>query len=239
MPPIVPRTPRALLAGLVATLALVATAPARAGTVSGKVTIDATRLGSRPPPPNQGFLARIENPLAPIKPIDPLPYMIVVLEGGPADPEPAAPKLVRYDIVGESFERPVTAVLLGADIELHNAGRGAPIIAADGNAELIPPDPINPGGGHTFKAQVAGLLVLRAQKAAHLIGRVLVLPHRFFAVVNGKGEFTLDDVPAGHWTVRIWYKDGWLERTDDAIDVGKGKTSVDPKVTELKLVKAS
>jgi hypothetical protein len=238
--PIVPSTPRVLVAGLVATLALATTtAPAIAGTVTGKVAIDATRFGSRPAPPNQGFLGRIENPLAPIKPFDPLPYMIVVLEG-PGEGEPNQPKLVRYDIVGESFERPVTAVLLNTDIELHNSGRGAPVIAADGKPDLVPADPINPGGGHTIKASTAGLLVLRAQKAAHLVGRVLVLPHRFFATVNAKGEFSLDDVPAGRWTVRIWYKDGWLERTDETIDVGtKGKTNVEPKVTELKLAKAS
>jgi hypothetical protein len=238
MPPI-PRTPPVLLAGLVASLlVLAARNPAEAGTVTGKVAVDATRFGSRAAPPNQGFLARIENPLAPIRTVDPLPYMIVVLEG-PGEGEPNQPKLVRYDIVGESFERPVTAVLLNTDVEIHNSGRGAPILVADGNPELIPAEPINPGGGHTIKASTAGLLTLRAQKAAHLVGRVLVLPHRFFTTVNAKGEFTLDDVPPGRWTVRIWYKDGWLERTDETIDVGKSKTTVDPKVTELKLVKAS
>lgn len=231
---------RALLAGLAATVAVghLAT-PARAGSVSGAITIDATRFSAQPPPPSPGFLDRIENPLAPIKPFDPLPYMIVVLEGGPSDETPTQPTQVRYDIVGESFERPVIPVLLGSDVELHNSGRSSPIIAADGKPDLLPAEPMNPQGGNTFKAATAGLIVLRAPKAAHLVGRVLVLPHRFFAAVDATGKFELPDVPAGRWTLRIWYRDGWLDRTDDVIEVGKTKITVQPKVTELKLAKAS
>jgi hypothetical protein len=231
---------RPLLAGI--GLALVVALPclARAGSVSGKLAIDTTALGEAPVQ-SRGFLDRIPNPLTPVKRFDPMPFMIVVLEGA-GDAAPNQPMQVRYDIIGESFERPVLPVLINTDVEVRNTGRGAPVLVAPGNPALLPAEPLNPGASRTFKTAAAAagsVILLRDQQSPHLVGRVVVLPHRFFATVDAAGKFELPDVPAGRWTVRVWYRDGWLERTDETIDVGKGKIAVEPRIpAKLEIEKA-
>jgi hypothetical protein len=38
-------------------------------------------------------------------------------------------------------------------------------------------------------------------------------------------------VPAGSYTVRVWYGDNWVQREDETVNVGaKGKTDVNPKI---------
>ena len=55
-------------------------AAAHAGTVTGKLDLPSTAL-PRPPVQMKGFLDRVENPLAPVKPVSPTTQMVVVLEG--------------------------------------------------------------------------------------------------------------------------------------------------------------
>ena len=48
------------------------------------------------------------------------------------------------------------------------------------------------------------------------------------------GKFEIADIPAGAYKVKIWYRDGWLERPDDSVTVNaKGKTELNPKITAL------
>jgi hypothetical protein len=220
---------RPLLAGIGLALAAALPSLAHAGSVAGKLAIDTASLGETPAQ-SRGFLDPIPNPLTPVKRFDPTAYMIVVLEGA-ADAVPNQPMTVRYDIIGESFERPVLPVLINTDVEVRNAGRGAPILVAPAKPDLLPAEPLNPGASRTFKTGAeGGVILLRDQQSPHLVGRVVVLPHRLFAVVDATGKFELPDVPAGRFTVRVWYRDGWLDRTDETIDVGKGKITVDPRI---------
>jgi hypothetical protein len=65
----------------------------------------------------------------------------------------------------------------------------------------------------------------------HLDGRLVVLDTPYFAVPSRDGGFEIEDVPPGQYEVRVWYRDGWLERTDETIEVpAKGDVTVSPKV---------
>ena len=40
-------------------------------------------------------------------------------------------------------------------------------------------------------------------------------------------------MPAGSYKLKIWYRDGWLERPADTVEIGaKGKTEFNPKVAD-------
>ena len=67
--------------------------------------------------------------------------------------------------------------------------------------------------------------------APHLRLKVVVVNTQFVAYPDDSGKFEVDGVPPGSYKVRVWYKDNWLSRDDETINVAaKGKTDVNPKI---------
>lgn len=201
---------------------------ADAGTVVGSLDF----LGSPPPRPatqTRGYLDRSENPLLPVRPVDPLPAIVVVLESATA-PAATTASAVTWDLLGDSFARAVQPVAVGADVVIRNRGRGAPVLVAAQQPDLLPKKPLNPTAELRFVAQPAGVLDLADQSTPHLHGRILVLPTNLFAAPSAAGRFEIANVPPGTWTVRVWYDRGWVDRPDETITVGAGRLEINPKL---------
>lgn len=215
---------------LACTLLLTATV-AHAGSVAGTATYDAGRL--KPPARNQGFVPRIENPLRPVKKPEPLPSLVVVLDGGPMAEGDSAPpeKPVRYDLLGESFATPILPVVAGSTVELRNRGFRTPVLLTPDFPELVASVALAPRGTHAFTTgEPLRPVIIRAENAPHLKGTVLALPHRYFAAVDDRGRFEIDDVPAGDWKVRVWYRDGWLQGVAETVQVGPKRATITLKI---------
>jgi hypothetical protein len=209
---------------------------ARAGDVTGRIGLPE----QAPPPPElvyRGFLDRAENASLPVKPFDPTPYMVVVLEGGTAP----APTGVSWDLVGESFARPLLPVRNGAEVTVKNKGKRVVTLTADTDPALVPAGPINPTGSRAFTPKTSGMITLTDAEIPHLRGRLLVLDAAYFAMPDSKGNFTIKDVPPGEYKVKIWYVDdkgkgGWLDRPDDSVTQDKkGDATVNPKIPAYKI----
>jgi len=203
---------------------------ALAGNVSGKLDLPAP-----PPPPApalKGFLDRAENASLPPKAFDPTPYLVVVLV--PATPAQGSPASASWDLVGDSFSRPLLPVTTGAEVTIKNRSKRAASLTADA-PKLIPAGPINPGGTRPFTAATAGLVVVTDEDLPHLRGRLVVVDSPYFAVPDRDGKFTIKDVPPGEYKVQIWYLDAWLDRPDDSLTMpAKGDGSVSPKLAGYK-----
>jgi hypothetical protein len=229
------------------TILALGAAPAAAdpdgGTVSGTLRLASPELRGEGPPRGRGFLERMRNPLKAPEPFNPLPEIVVVLEGGVVHPDDRKPptRTVRYRLVGESFESPVLPVVLGSKIEVFNQGRRWPRLTSptiEGLLESEPPLPHN--DRRRFSKQIETpyrAVVIRDLDAPHLVGRVVAVPHAYFSLVDAAGRFEIAGVPAGRWTVRIWYRDGFVEMADSHVDVkpkSTAKTSIElparPKV---------
>ncbi len=218
-------SPLMAMVGLAVATVLASPAPATAGVVTGKLDL--------PEPPasggsTRGYLAPLENPILPVQKLDPRPRLVVVLVGGPTTAPP--PSQLVWDLVGDSFARPVLPVRLGAEVLIKNKSPRAVALVARESPDLVPKGTINPSASKTFKPAAAGLLTITDPTLPHLIGRLVVLESPYFAVPDGAGRFEIKDVPAGEWTVRVWYLDGWIVRPDDKISVGSSKVEVNPKV---------
>jgi hypothetical protein len=215
---------RAILTGLIAAAAPVT---ADAGTLIGKVELPAPP--ERPAPASRGFLDRVENSLAPVKPYSVTNQLVIVLEGGETA---MAPPQVTWDLVGESFARPVIAAAAGAEIVIRNSTKTARTLSAKEDGKLIPAGPINPKGTKSFRASDAGkVYTISDSDSPHLRGTLVVVTTTYVGYPDEGGTFEINDVPAGSYRLRIWYRDHWLDRPDDAVEIkAKGKTDVNPKV---------
>lgn len=218
------------LAALVAALAV---APATAGaaenggTVTGTIQLADPAKRGEPPVRSSGFVRRARNALKPPRPFDPLPHLVVVLEGGtpaPEDSEPP-PQMQRYTIIGESFDAPILPVVAGSAVEIKNNGKGSPRLYSPEMADLVPGDPVSPKGERkTKKLDKAGASYeIRDRESAHLSGRIAVFPHRYFARVRPDGKFEIKGVAPGTWKVRVWYVDGWVDLPPETVEVAAKK----------------
>ena len=100
-------------------------AAAQAGTVTGKLELPAAP--PRPQPSVKGFLDRVENPLAPVKPVAPAQQMVVVFEG---DEKPVSPPQIVIDLLGETFSKKVVAAPAGAEVVIKNVSKAARTLGA-------------------------------------------------------------------------------------------------------------
>jgi hypothetical protein len=112
--------------GIVGVIAVLARG-SQAGTVVGRLELPASP--ERGPVVAKGFLDRTENPFAEIRKLNIAPYFVVALEG-PARSD-SAPADVTWDLVGESFARPVIAVPVGAEVVIKNVSKIARTLVAD------------------------------------------------------------------------------------------------------------
>lgn len=221
-------------AALAAALALVISAPPAAadpdgGTVRGTLELPKEEQRGNPPVRNRGFFARMPNSVLPPRSFDPRPEVVVVLEGGtphPDDTEP--PKIeVEYELIGASFEVPILPVVQGTEVELVNGSKHSPRLYSPDDSELLDGAPVDPNGTRSFEAPKDGAvraLEIRSRDSAHLSGRILSVPHAYFARADGAGKFEIEGVPAGSWTVRVWYRSGWMGPSQK-VEVNSRRTS--------------
>jgi hypothetical protein len=227
------RRPLALPGALAVAALAVTSPPARAaengGIVVGTVALAPPEQRGPAPVRNQGFVRRAPNALKPPRAFNPLPQVVVVLDGAtPPDEDrqpPAQP--VRYTIVGETFEVPLLPVVVGSVVEIRNAGRSAPRLFSPAKQDLVPPDPIGPRGERKTRKIEPPLRLyeLRGRESMHLTGGIVAFPSRYVSLVDADGKFAIKDVAPGVWKVRVWYRDGWADVPEETVEVVAKKES--------------
>jgi hypothetical protein len=215
----------AVLLGVVGPL-LGHAAEVRAGTVIGRVDL--------PPPPARpevavkGFVDRVENPRKPIQPVNVTPQLLVVLEG--EAPLESSSRQVVWELVGESFARPVIGVPVGGELVIKNKSKTARALAAAEDPKLLQPGPINPTGPKSFRATAPAIYTIGDADSPHLTGTVVVVGTPYIATVDPAGKFEIPDVAEGTYKIRVFYQSGWIDRPDDTVTVGPKKTDVTVKI---------
>ena len=213
--------------GLVGVIAALASA-ASAGTGVGKLELPAVDRG---PVIAKGFLDRVENPLAEIKKPNIAPYFIVALEGEARAGGPA-PAEVKWDLVGESFARPVIGVPVGTEVVIKNRTKLAWTIGAAEDAKLMV-GPLNPQGTKSFRATAPAVYTIGDKDAPYLRGKIVVVATPYVAALDDGGRFEMTNVPDGTYKLRVYYYDpaaeargrasAWLPFTTAVTVATKGK----------------
>jgi hypothetical protein len=184
------------IVGVIATLA----GEAAAGTVAGKLELPPAP--ERGPVVAKGFLDRSENPLAEIKKLNLAPYYVVALEG--EGKSSVAPAEVTWDLVGESFARPVIAVPVGAEVVIRNQTKVSRTIGAAEDRKLIV-GPLNPKGSKSFRATEPAIYTIGDGDAPHLRGKIVVVATPYVASLDDSGRFELTNVADGSYRLRVFH----------------------------------
>lgn len=210
--------PAAALAASLSASISEAAPPVTAGAVQGVVVPPPTVQA--PPSRHLGFLPPIENPIVELRQFDPLPECFVFLEGGPAEEaQPGSRTAVTWQLESHSFNPPIFPVQSGSNVEIANVGRETHLLLAPGRDDLLPKDPIGPGSSRVIGVPGEGEAVrIVSRTSPHLEGRIVPLPSRYFSRLDRNGRFKIDNVPAGRWTLKVWYRDGWAGLPGKAID---------------------
>lgn len=184
---------------------------AMAGTVTGQVTLPRARI-PEPAERHRGFVARIKNPVRPVLAFDPREDCFVYLapkSNGAKAAMPASGKVV-WRLDRTTFRQRVLPVLAGTKVELKNVSKKTHPIESPGK-KLWTGDPIGPMGKREVTIQKAFDTVrVVSRDAPHIEAWVVPLPTPYFARLDKDGAFKIDNVPAGKYTLKIWYRDGFL-----------------------------
>jgi hypothetical protein len=210
---------------------VIAAAPAAVADVKGRLELPPA---AAPPLAYKGFLDRVENPILPVRGYDPSPYLVVVLV--PATPPAAAGGNASWDLLGETFARPLLVVRTGTEVTVKNKSKRAVTLTAAEDPTLVTAGPINIGGTRAITPKAAGVFTLSDKDIPHLRGWLVAVDSPYFTAPGRDGTFELKDVAPGEYKVRVWYQDGWIERTDESVTVpSRGDVSVTAKVPAFKL----
>ncbi|MFH0899907.1 MAG: hypothetical protein V2A73_04685 [Pseudomonadota bacterium] len=191
--------------------------------VEGTVLLPPSEI-QEPPTQYPGFVDRIRNQITEIRPFDPRPECFVFLEGGPTDPSASqTPKQpATLELGPESFRIHLLPVIGGTTVTINNIGETTHPIYSPDQSDLLGGPPIGPKGTRAavMKASDGGATLVRllSKESLHLEGRIVVLPTRYFSRLARDGSFSIADVPEGKWTMRVWFRDGWLAVTQ-AVEV--------------------
>jgi len=211
----------ALAIGLVG---VAAPTPAFAGTITGKVLLPKQKQA--PPVRSTGFVRRKANPIAPTRPYDPRPEMIVILAGEiPDEAKTPSSQPAEYKLLGESFEYPLFPVHVGQTVRLINKGRNSPHLRSK-QAKSVGRDcsPLNPTVNCDLKLTKEFQVVeITAQGNPHLRAQIVGVGHKLFSRIDKNGKYTIENVPPGAWEVRVRYDGEWIGKTDVTVPKRRGR----------------
>lgn len=198
-----------------AAVAIAALAPsALAATVEGDVVVPSNVEG--PATPYVGFIEQaIPNPITALRPFDPRPEIFVYLDGGtPADDAKNPPSNpVVWALGTHSFTPVLLPVITGTVVEISNQKRETHLLRAPDAPDFLPGDPIGPGSSKQVTVKGAAAIRIVSQDVPHLEARLVPVATRYYSRVARDGSYKIENVPPGDWTLKVWYRDGWLSKT--------------------------
>jgi Polysaccharide lyase family 4, domain II len=176
----------------------------------------------------RGYLDPVDNAILPVQPFQPAPLMVVALEAEASSAAAPPPQAV-YELRGESFARPLIAVVKGQEVVIRNVGLAPRALVVQEDKDLLPAGTLNVTGSKSFRVAAAGkLYTIVDPTVPHLVGRILTLDTPYHANPERDGRFTIEDVPPGTYKLRVFFQDRWLSReTKVTVAAGpRGKAEV-------------
>jgi plastocyanin len=176
--------------------------PARAagGTVRGRVTFlrDQAPAERRPAVGELGMPGRRDLPDRRVA--------VVYLETAPrgAFEERPGPTVV-LDQRNENFVPHVLAITTGTSVEFLNSDRTYHNVFSLSKLNSFDLGRYPPGRSKSVRFDHPGIVRVFCEIHSHMNAFILVFAHRHFAVTGVQGEYRIDGIPPGTYTVSVWH----------------------------------
>ncbi len=215
--------------GTLVVFAFALAAPASAGTLSGRIVVRSAAPAAAPElhayPGQASAMANARR-----MPRGLVSDAVVFVQTAPASADSIyAVRAKRPELRqrNECFEPRVVAIATGGSVDFpnddpvyHNVFSPSPVKRFD-----LGKYPKGQSRRVTFAR--AGLVNVFCDIHSHMQAFVLVIPHPVFARPDREGNFTLPDLPAGRYRVRVWHPDFTeTERDVDVPDQGEARTEL-------------
>lgn len=129
---------------------------------------------------------------------------VVYLEGSAVKLE-APTEPVKMDQKDQTFVPFVLPVVKGTTVEfLNNDNTGHNVFSPDG--ETYDLGKWDKGESKSYKFEKAGVYTQLCSMHPSMIAYIIVLETPYFAVTGEDGSFTIENVPAGDYTVKVWHE---------------------------------
>lgn len=136
------------------------------------------------------------------KSVQKFPTLVYIEEVGDRRFEPPA-KPVQIDQKGKEFSPKVLPMIVGTTVEFLNSDAFEHNVNSPDNEKFdLGNWGLNQKCGYTFKH--AGVYTLLCKLHPEMVGYAIVVKTPYFAMADDKGDFKLENVPAGTWKVKVW-----------------------------------
>jgi plastocyanin len=131
---------------------------------------------------------------------------VVYLESAPrgAFEERPGPTAV-MDQRNETFVPHVLAITTGTSVEFRNSDRTYHNVFSLSKANSFDLGRYPPGRSKSVRFDHAGIVRVFCEIHSHMNAFVLVFAHHHFAITNADGDYRIEGVPPGTYTVSIWH----------------------------------
>ena len=131
---------------------------------------------------------------------------VVYLESAPrgAFEDRPGPTVV-LDQKNENFVPHILAITVGTSVEFLNSDRTYHNVFSLSKAQSFDLGRYPPGRSKAVRFDRPGIVRVFCEIHSHMNAFILVFAHRHFAVTNAQGEYRIDGVPPGAYTVSVWH----------------------------------
>jgi plastocyanin len=155
--------------------------------------------------------------------------VVVYLENAPISAFEPRPTDLRATInqVNETFVPHVVAVPVGATVDFPNADPFFHNVFSLSKARRFDLGRYAQGRSKAVRFDQPGIVRVFCDIHSHMSAFILVFAHPFFAVTDGGGQYRIDGVPPGNYTVAAWYEGEVRSTRRAAVPPGGGLVRVD------------
>jgi len=131
---------------------------------------------------------------------------VVYLESAPrgAFEDRPGPTVV-LDQRNENFVPHILAITTGTSVEFLNSDRTYHNVFSLSKANRFDLGRYPPGRAKSVRFDHPGIVRVFCEIHSHMNAFILVFAHRHFAVTSAQGEYRIDGVPPGTYTVSVWH----------------------------------